>query len=75
MAENVEVVGKMVDACILTGFGINCDFETAAAFEKAGAKATRVHLNDLIAKPSMFEDFQILAFPGGFSYGDDLGSA
>ncbi|MFH0835645.1 MAG: phosphoribosylformylglycinamidine synthase I [Candidatus Micrarchaeota archaeon] len=65
----------MVKACILTGFGINCDYETAAAFVKAGARAERVHLNDLIARSKQLEDFEILAFPGGFSYGDDLGSA
>ena len=33
-----------------------------------------MHINDLIAKPKMLNEYQILVFPGGFSYGDDTGS-
>lgn len=61
-------------ALILTGFGINCDHETARAFEMAGAKADRVHLNDLAEDPGRLADYQILAIPGGFSFGDDVAS-
>ena len=63
-----------VNALILTGFGINCDRETALAFERAGARAERVHLNDLAADPARMADYQILAIPGGFSFGDDVAS-
>jgi len=59
---------------ILTGYGINCEEETKFAFEKAGAKASLVHINDLIKNKRMLKDYQIMAFPGGFSYGDDTGS-
>jgi len=59
---------------VLTGYGINCDEETQFAFEKAGARAERVHVNDLIETPKKLDDYQIVAFPGGFSYGDDTGS-
>lgn len=63
---------------ILSGYGLNCEEETKFAFERAGAKekivADIVHINDLIAKPKMLADYQILVFPGGFSYGDDTGS-
>jgi len=59
---------------VLTGYGINCDDETAFAFKKAGATAKIVHVNDLIASPDMLDKFQIFSFPGGFSYGDDVGS-
>ena len=38
-----------VSALILTGYGLNCDNETAYAFELAGAKAVRVHINTVIA--------------------------
>jgi phosphoribosylformylglycinamidine synthase len=62
------------NALILTGYGINCDEETKFAFEKAGARAELVHINDLIDKHKKLEDYQILAFPGGFSYGDDTGA-
>ena len=63
-----------VKALILTGFGINCDRETQAAFLAAGAEAERVHLNDIVADPAVLESFQILAVPGGFSFGDDVAS-
>jgi len=59
---------------VLTGYGINCDDETKFAFEKAGATADLVHINDLIETPKKLESYQIVAFPGGFSYGDDTGS-
>jgi phosphoribosylformylglycinamidine synthase subunit PurQ / glutaminase len=59
---------------VLTGYGINCDEETQFAFERAGARAERVHINDLIDKQQRLKDYQILAFPGGFSYGDDTGA-
>lgn len=59
---------------VLTGYGINCDEETQFAFEKAGAKAERVHIEDLIDGRKKLSDYQILAFPGGFSYGDDTGA-
>jgi len=61
-------------ALILTGYGINCDIETAHAFKLAGAEAERVHLNDLINGVRRFSDYHILAFPGGFSFGDDIAS-
>jgi len=59
---------------VLTGYGINCDEETKFAFEKAGARAELVHINDLIDKHKKLRDYQILVFPGGFSYADDTGA-
>jgi phosphoribosylformylglycinamidine synthase len=57
---------------VLIGYGINCDGETKLAFELAGAQVERVHINDLIGHKCSLQDFQILALPGGFSYGDDI---
>jgi len=57
---------------ILRAPGTNCDLETAFAFEQAGAKAERVHVNRLLENPALFDRFQILCVPGGFSYGDDV---
>lgn len=59
---------------IITGYGINCEEETAKAFELSGGLPTIVHINDLIKNPKILDDYQIMAFPGGFSYGDDTGS-
>ncbi|MEX2173255.1 MAG: phosphoribosylformylglycinamidine synthase subunit PurQ [Pirellulaceae bacterium] len=57
---------------ILRAPGTNCDRETAFAFETAGARADTVHLNRLLESPSVAQEYQILAIPGGFSYGDDI---
>lgn len=57
---------------VLRAPGTNCDQETAYAFEKVGAKTTSIHVNSLIESPDAAKDFQILCFPGGFSYGDDI---
>ncbi len=63
-----------VQALILTGFGINCEEEFAAAYKLAGAEPTIVHLNQVLHGHVSIHDFDILNFPGGFSFGDDLGS-
>ena len=65
---------KKPKVIVMSGYGLNCEEETAFAFEKAGGEADIVHINDLIKKPKMLSQYQILAFPGGFSYGDDTGS-
>ena len=59
-------------AIVLRAAGINCDLETENALETAGAQAERVHINRLINDSKMLDDFQIIVFPGGFSYGDDV---
>ena len=61
-------------ALVITGFGINCEEETAAAFRLAGAEARIAHLNDVFGEQLSLHDFDVVAFPGGFSFGDDLGS-
>jgi phosphoribosylformylglycinamidine synthase len=61
-------------AIILSGYGLNCEEETAQAFNMAGGAADIVHINDLLDRPNLLKKYQILAIPGGFSYGDDLGS-
>ena len=63
-----------VRVAVLHGFGINCDHETAAVFRLVGAEAERLHVNRLIAEPTLLDGFDILAIPGGFSFGDHLGS-
>jgi phosphoribosylformylglycinamidine synthase subunit PurQ / glutaminase len=57
---------------ILRTAGINCDAETAHAFNLAGAQSEFVHINRLLENSALLDDYQILAFPGGFSYGDDI---
>jgi phosphoribosylformylglycinamidine synthase len=59
---------------VLGGYGINSEAETIFAFNQAGADAKYVHVADLIANPKMLDDAQILMIPGGFSFGDHMGS-
>jgi phosphoribosylformylglycinamidine synthase len=65
---------KKVKALILRTAGTNCDYETQAAFEMCSAVAERVHINSLIENKDKIFEYNILAFPGGFSYGDDIAS-
>jgi phosphoribosylformylglycinamidine synthase len=59
---------------VLRAAGTNCDVETAYAFGLVGAEATTLHVNRLRERPALLRDFQMLAIPGGFSYGDDVAS-
>ena len=59
---------------VLSGFGINCEAETIAVFEMAGGSSDRIHVNRLVAHEVKLTDYQILSIPGGFSFGDHLGS-
>jgi phosphoribosylformylglycinamidine synthase len=65
---------SQVRALVITGFGLNCDLETAHALQTAGAKAERAHLNAIIARERSLSDFQMLVVGGGFSWGDDHGA-
>lgn len=58
---------------ILTGYGINSDLELAECFRRAGSEVEIKHLNEVIAKPILFR-FHVIAFPGGFSFGDHIAS-
>ena len=70
---------KTVKALVLTGFGLNCDYETDFSLKIAGAESRRVHINELTGNsrnnPSVkLRDFHILVFGGGFSWADDHGA-
>jgi phosphoribosylformylglycinamidine synthase len=46
----------------------------SAAYRLAGAEAVIAHLNEVFAGEVRLSDFDVLNLPGGFSFGDDLGS-
>ncbi len=54
--------------------GTNRDADLGTAFELAGADPILVPLSELRAGKTRMNDFEILAIPGGFSYGDALGA-
>ena len=62
------------EVAVLFTDGTNCDRETAQAFELAGAAAERVHVSELEAGSRDLVNYEALAIPGGFSYGDDVAS-
>lgn len=57
---------------ILRTAGTNCDYETDYAFRLVGGEPSLVHVNELIAGGVELMDYEIIAIPGGFSYGDDV---
>lgn len=64
-----------VKVCVVRIEGTNCEDEMARAFESVGAKAEKVHLKQLLGQcrgdlRRDLSDYDVLAFPGGFSAGD-----
>jgi phosphoribosylformylglycinamidine synthase len=59
-------------ALVLRTAGTNCDRETVVALERAGARALRRHVREVIEEPAHLERCALLVLPGGFSYGDDV---
>lgn len=65
---------KKPKVMVLRTAGTNCDNETLSAFKMAGGEGEFVHINELARDEKFLKDFQILAIPGGFTYGDDIAS-
>ena len=63
-----------INVIVLRTAGTNCDKETAFAFERAGAAAELVHINEIVRREKQLGLYQILAIPGGFTHGDDIAS-
>jgi phosphoribosylformylglycinamidine synthase len=71
-----------MNTLILSGFGTNCERETAHACHRAGAPAERVHvrhINEIYRDEGRgalrLGDYGFLILIGGFLDGDDLGGA
>ena len=61
-------------ALVLQAHGTNRDIDVMEALSLAGADPVGVPLNELRANKTLFQDFQLLIVPGGFSYADALGA-
>lgn len=59
---------------VLKGEGLNCERETAAAFQRFGGHVDILNVRELLARPARLLESDILALPGGFSYGDEIQS-
>lgn len=65
-----------VNTLVVTGYGTNCERETAHASRLAGADNVDIcFFSDLVAGKNRLSDYNFLIFPGGFLDGDDLGGA
>lgn len=64
----------MPKALIIRTAGTNCEVELLRAFALAGAATELVHVDAVLAEPARLDDADLLALPGGFSYGDDIAS-
>lgn len=58
---------------VLFTSGTNCDNETSLAVSLAGGSPKLIHTSELARVK--IEEFEMVIIPGGFSYGDHLGSA
>lgn len=58
-----------IRVCVLRAGGTNCDTETSRSFQEFGVQSEVVHLNELVRRQNLM-DYDVLVFPGGFSYGD-----
>ena len=76
-ASSPRTIDSMSDrplALIVRTAGTNCDAELVRAFELAGARAELLHVDRLVAEPALLDGADLIGFPGGFSYGDDIAS-
>lgn len=62
-------------ALVLKAPGTNCDFESADALARAGARPEIVTVHELLERPERIFESRILCVPGGFAHGDDIAAA
>lgn len=64
----------MPRALVIRAAGTNCDGEMVRGFTLAGAACDLVHVDGLVRDPAALDAYDLIGFPGGFSYGDDIAS-
>ncbi|VVB67693.1 Phosphoribosylformylglycinamidine synthase subunit PurQ [Candidatus Norongarragalina meridionalis] len=60
-------------ALVMRAPGTNCDSEMVRALKTVGFDAPLVHINDVLREKNLSR-YDVLVFPGGFSYGDYIRS-
>jgi phosphoribosylformylglycinamidine synthase len=66
---------ERVRVLVLTGYGLNCEAETAAAFRSLGATVQLRHVADLLGGGGAeLDEVDLLTFIGGFAFGDHIAS-
>lgn len=64
----------MLKALVLCGEGLNTEYEMAYAVKTVGGVSHILHINTLLQNKKLLHDYNLLILPGGFSFGDELGS-
>lgn len=64
----------LVKVIILSGEGINCERESATAFQLPNTQVDIIRIQELLKNPQMIYEYHILMIPGGFSYADEIHS-
>ena len=60
---------------VLTGYGLNCEAETAAGFAMLGTQVEQRHVADVLeGGAQVLAPYGLLVFVGGFSFGDHVAS-
>jgi phosphoribosylformylglycinamidine synthase len=72
--EHVKFSTKFNNVCILRETGSNSDREMAAAFNMSGFTVFEYTTQDIIRTPKLLQQFNGIAFVGGFSYSDTFSS-
>jgi len=72
--EMAERENRRAVVAVLYGPGINCHEETAFAIELVGLSAKIVNFQHVMRGDERLTDYQAVVVPGGFSWGDHLGS-
>jgi len=63
-----------VRVLVMTGYGLNCEAETSSGFGRLGCGVELRHVGDLVGASDPFAGVSIIAFIGGFSFGDHVAS-
>lgn len=61
-------------ALIVSGYGINCEKEMQLACRTAGFETVLIHTQTLLTELVDLNSYGLIVFPGGFSFGDELGA-
>jgi phosphoribosylformylglycinamidine synthase len=61
-------------ALVVAAPGTNRDRDAAVALELAGAQPRTALISDVVDRPRLLDDVQMMVVPGGFSHADSLGA-
>jgi phosphoribosylformylglycinamidine synthase I len=64
-----ETMKREIRVLMMRAPGTNCDLEAVRSFMELGARVDLKHTQKVFKEKNL-EDYEVIVFPGGFSYGD-----